>query len=78
MRNASNALQDVHAKVEAIKAEQATHPPPFSTERAQFLDDLNMRRREIESKLRREQDKLEEFYAKRTRESTFHNIVGLR
>ncbi|KAG2221879.1 hypothetical protein INT45_012523, partial [Circinella minor] len=62
--------------LEDIKNAQETRTPPFSKERAEFLKQLEMERQEQLKELRRQQDKIEEHYAKKTRESTYRNLVG--
>ena len=69
MNTLSTILQD-------IKNAQETQIPPFAKERAEFLDQLEMERQEQLKQLRRQQDKIEEHYAKKTRESTYRNLVG--
>lgn len=46
----------------------------LSQERVQFLAELDRQKKEHDRQLRREQDKMEEYYAKRTRELALSNL----
>ncbi|KAI9246496.1 hypothetical protein BDA99DRAFT_576612 [Phascolomyces articulosus] len=76
-----NEVQDEMKALETIlqdvKNAQETRTPPFAEERAEFLKQLEHERQEQLKELRRQQDKIEEHYVKKTRESTYRNLSYL-
>ncbi|KAI8149801.1 hypothetical protein BJV82DRAFT_584695 [Fennellomyces sp. T-0311] len=68
-----NAIETV---LQEVKNAQESRTPPFAAERAEFMAKLEAERQEQLKEIRRQQDKLEEHYAKKTRESTYRNLVG--
>jgi hypothetical protein len=61
-----------------LKTVQDTAPKkiPFEQERQAYLMELDERKRQLALEMTRESDKLDEFYAKKTRESIYRNLVG--
>jgi hypothetical protein len=49
---------------------------PFEQERKAFLQSLADRKKKIENEITRESDKIDEYYAKKTRDSIYRNLVG--
>ncbi|KAI9488720.1 hypothetical protein BDB00DRAFT_32338 [Zychaea mexicana] len=73
VREDMNTLETV---LQDVKHAYETKTPPFAVERAEFLKQLEKERQDHLKELRRQQDKIEEHYAKKTRESTYRNLVG--
>lgn len=48
----------------------------LESQRQAFLDELEQRRKQEEQDLQRKYDRLDEHYAKKTRDSIYQNLVG--
>ena len=68
-----NAVETV---LQEVRHAQDSRTPPFAVERAEFLARLEAERQEQVKEIQRQQDRLDEHYAKKTRESTYRNLVG--
>ncbi|KAI7902269.1 uncharacterized protein BX663DRAFT_512314 [Cokeromyces recurvatus] len=68
-------LQNLLQTVEACQNQKRNSP--FYKEKEAYLKKKEERRKQLEKEIRKESDKLEEFYAKKTRESIYNNIVGI-
>ncbi|SAM01236.1 hypothetical protein [Absidia glauca] len=73
-----NAMQQALEQVNIILNQQEKRDSNASREaqRQAFLDQLAQRRKQEEQDLQREYDRLDEHYAKKTRESIYQNLVG--
>lgn len=65
-------MQDALKQVEGLQ----TREEPFRNEREAYLKSKEERRKVFESEIRRKSDELDEYYAKKTRESIYENLVG--
>jgi hypothetical protein len=61
-----------------LQTVQDTQPKktPFEQERRAYLVERDERKRQLALEMTRESDKLDETYAKKTRESIYRNLVG--
>ncbi|KAG2237324.1 hypothetical protein INT48_009057 [Thamnidium elegans] len=70
-------LDDLTQVLESINEVQAEkNNLPFQSEREAYLIEREERKKAIENELRRESDKIDERYAKLTRDSIYRNLVG--
>lgn len=70
-------LDDLTQALESINQVQAKNNNlPFQSEREAYLLEREERKKAIENELRRESDKIDEHYAKLTRDSIYRNLVG--
>lgn len=60
--------------VEQVQANNMT--VPFQAEREAYLTAREVRKKTLENEMRRESDKMDEYYAKKTRDSIYQNLVG--
>ncbi|KAG0175249.1 hypothetical protein DFQ28_002107 [Apophysomyces sp. BC1034] len=77
---AAKTADEIRQELEATHAGLVQHESRtsrFADERAQFLADIQKRRREHEQQVQKQQDRLDEHYAKKTRESIYCNLVGI-
>ena len=76
------SLNDTLNRLEqTIQKLRQLDPPSPKTEQTQekrkaYLKQQQERRKQIEAELLKESDQLDEFYAKKTRESIYRNLVG--
>ncbi|KAI7876022.1 hypothetical protein K492DRAFT_210603 [Lichtheimia hyalospora FSU 10163] len=71
-------MDDLDKTLQDAQEKQMMQGPPFATEREKYLKTLQEDRKKFERELQRQKDKIEEYYAKRTRESTLSNLVGAK
>ncbi|KAI8328490.1 hypothetical protein BC941DRAFT_444771 [Chlamydoabsidia padenii] len=80
LNNELNDMKQTMGQVKDIlnsqEQKKSTVLSPLETQRQQFLDELQQRRKQQEQDIQRQYDKLEEHYAKKTRESIYQNLVG--
>lgn len=70
-------LHELSQVLEAVNQVQAEKKSlPFQIEREAYLIEREKRKKAIENELRRESDKIDERYAKLTRDSIYRNLVG--
>ncbi|KAI9310126.1 hypothetical protein BX666DRAFT_2033444 [Dichotomocladium elegans] len=69
-------MQDLDQLLQDLKQRQAEKEPPFAAERAEFLAQLNAEREAVDREIQQQKDKIEEYYARKKRESTYRNLVG--
>lgn len=70
----SNRLTQILDMVHQAQSNQMTEP--FQSEREAYLIAREERKKAIENEIRRESDKIDEYYAKKTRDSIYQNLVG--
>lgn len=73
MKHVVGQVQDVLAQQELRESRALS---PLETQRQEFMDQLQQRRKQEEQDIQRQYDKLEEHYAKKTRDSIYQNLVG--
>jgi hypothetical protein len=73
-----NAMKQALEQVNSIlkQQEKRDSSAPREAQWQAFLDQLAQRRKQEEQDLQREYDRLDEHYAKKTRESIYQNLVG--
>lgn len=71
-------MDDLDKTLKDAQEKQMIQGPPFAAEREEYLKKIQEDRQKFERELQRQRDKIEEYYAKRTRESTLSNLVGAK
>ncbi|CDH55794.1 predicted protein [Lichtheimia corymbifera JMRC:FSU:9682] len=71
-------MDDLDKTLKDAQEKQMIQGPPFAAEREEYLKKIQEDRHKFERELQRQRDKIEEYYAKRTRESTLSNLVGAK
>lgn len=69
-----NSLAQILEAVEQIQTKKMA--VPFQPEREAYIVSKEERKKAIENEIRRESDKIDEYYAKKTRDSIYQNLVG--
>lgn len=77
LKQSSTTLSQLNLIVEKLEAERSKkEPSPVEIEREEYKKLLAERKKSMEKEIQRQSDKLDEYYAKQTRESIYRNLVG--
>ncbi|KAI8583765.1 hypothetical protein K450DRAFT_219894 [Umbelopsis ramanniana AG] len=70
------SLKDIQIELESYNEEKRNRKDTWEAKRTAYLEEVQSKQKSFDLGHRRELDKLEEKYAKLTRESTYANLVG--
>lgn len=77
LKASTTTLEQLKLIIEKLDIERAKKEvSPLELEREEYIKLLAERKRTMEKDIQRQSDKVDEFYAKQTRDSIYRNLVG--
>lgn len=73
LKESTFTLNQLQQLLQRIETEPTTS---FEQERKAYLTSLQERKKSIEKEIQRESDTMDEYYAKKTRDSIYRHLVG--